>query len=119
MGHRPPLPQDYTLIDYKMELWEERAYYYSKELLRSKGFPVSGLTFDPELVTRGLIVDKLRGNLLKVDRFGYVRRAMHGTRRLTKRELMAEYGRLVVDLRERRWSFLNTLFSVSEGAHSS
>jgi len=106
---------DYTLIDYKMELWEERAYYYSKELLRTKGFPVSGLTFNPELVTRGLIIDKECGNLLKVDRFGYVRRGMHGTRHLSKRELLEEYGRLSVDLRDSRWTFLNTLFSVSEG----
>lgn len=106
---------DYTLVDYKMELWEERAYYYSKELLESKGFPVVGLTFNPELVTRGLIIDKSRGNLLKVDKFGFVRRAMHGLRHLSKRELQHQYGRVPVDLRESRWAFLNTLFSVSEG----
>ena len=109
---------DYTLIDYKMEVWEERAYHYSKEELRSKGFPVSGLEFNPELACRGLIIDKELGNLLKVDRFGYVRRAMHGTRMLTREEMYEEYGRgssVDVDLRSGRWSFLNTLFSVSEG----
>ena len=106
---------DYTLIDYKMVLWEERAYHYSKEHLRSKGFPVSGLRFDPELVCRGLVIDKQSGNMVKVDRFGYVRRAMHGTRRLSVAERHSEYGRLTVDLRESRWAFLNTLFSVSEG----
>ena len=109
---------DYTLIDYKMEVWEERAYHYSKEELRAKGFPVSGLKFNPELACRGLIIDKERGNLLKVDRFGYVRRAMHGTRMLTREEMYEEYGRgssVDVDLRSGRWSFLNTLFSVSEG----
>ena len=106
---------DYTLIDYQMEVWEERAYHYSKEHLRSKGFPVSGLSFNPELVCRGIIIDKELGNFLKVDRFGYVRRAMHGTHPLTHEEMRAKYKRLTVDLRERRWSFLNTLFSVSEG----
>ena len=45
---------DYTLIDYKMVLLEERVYHYSKEYLLSKGFPVSGLCFEPELVVRGL-----------------------------------------------------------------
>jgi len=44
-----------------------------------------------------------------------VRRAMHGTRRLSKKERDDEYGRLTVDLRDTRWAFLNTLFSVSEG----
>lgn len=108
---------DYTLIDYKMEVWEERAYHYSKEVLRGLGFPVSGLRFKSDLVCRGLIVDTERGNLLKVDRFGVVRRAMHGTRRLTRAETFEEYGRdqVDVDLRSGRWSFLNTLFSVSEG----
>mmetsp|Transcript_33191 Transcript_33191/g.109724 ORF Transcript_33191/g.109724 Transcript_33191/m.109724 type:complete len:590 (-) Transcript_33191:120-1889(-) len=109
---------DYTLIDYKMEVWEARAYHYSKEELRAKGFPVSGLKFKPELVCRGLIIDTERGNLLKVDRFGYVRRAMHGTRMLSRAETYEEYGRsstVDVDLRSDRWSFLNTLFSVSEG----
>ena len=33
--------------------------------LREAGCPVEGLHFDPDLVTRGLIVDKALGNLLK------------------------------------------------------
>ena len=50
----------------------------------------------------------------KVDRFGYVRRAMHGTRMLSRSETFEQYGRnqVDVDLRDERWSFLNTLFSV-------
>jgi len=107
---------DYTLIDYKMVLMEERVYHYSKEFLRSKGFPVSGLQFAPDLVVRGLAIDRITGNILKVDRFGYVRRAMHGTRQLDASEIAAEYGSAPpVDLRNSRWVFLNTLFSVSEG----
>ena len=57
---------DYTLIDYKMEVWEERAYHYSLKELQRKGFPVRGLVFNPELVFRGLIIDKDNGNVLKV-----------------------------------------------------
>jgi len=59
---------DYTLIDYKMEVWEARAYHYSKEELRAKGFPVSGLKFKPELVCRGLIIDTERGSPPRPDR---------------------------------------------------
>ena len=107
---------DYTLIDYKMELCEELVYDYSKDYLSSIGFPVSGLHFNPELVVRGIIIDRERGNLLKVDRFGYVRRAMHGTRRISPDEILKEYGdKHYIDLRDPRWVFLNTLFSVSEG----
>jgi HAD superfamily 5'-nucleotidase-like hydrolase len=53
--------------------------------------------------------------MVKVDRFGLIKRAMHGTRRLSIRETHSVYGRQLVDLRESRWLFLNTLFSVSEG----
>lgn len=34
---------------------------------------------------RGLVIDKEKGNLVKADRFGYVQRAMHGTRMLSNR----------------------------------
>merc|ERR1719238_607946 len=107
---------DYTLIDYNMTLIEERVFHYSKEFLCSKGFPVSGLKFNPELVVRGIVIDREEGNLVKVDRFGYVRRAMHGTTELTQEDIEVEYGsKPPVDLRDPRWTFLNTLFSVSEG----
>ena len=107
---------DYTLIDYKMILLEERVYHYSKEFLRSKGFPVSGLTFDHDTVVRGLAIDRQLGNTLKVDRFGYVQRATHGTTELSPAEIAEVYGGVPpIDLRDSRWIFLNTLFSVSEG----
>lgn len=106
---------DYTLIHYNVMAWEGRAYDYGMANLRSMGFPIDGLEFDPNLVIRGLIMDKERGNLVKADRFGYVKRAMHGTKMLSTRDVSEIYGRELVDLRkESRWEFLNTLFSVSE-----
>ncbi|KAL5782806.1 hypothetical protein ACOSP7_007835 [Xanthoceras sorbifolium] len=106
---------DYTLIHYNVMAWEGRAYDYCMENLRNMGFPVDGLSFDPDLVIRGLVIDKENGNLVKADRFGYVKRAMHGTTMLSTRAVSEMYGRELVDLRkESRWEFLNTLFSVSE-----
>ncbi|KAL5700664.1 hypothetical protein ACHQM5_026083 [Ranunculus cassubicifolius] len=106
---------DYTLIHYNVMAWEGRAYDYCMDNLKGMGFPVDGLEFDPNLVIRGLIMDKERGNLVKADRFGYVKRAMHGTEMLSTRAVSEIYGRELVDLRkESRWEFLNTLFSVSE-----
>ncbi|KAL7178432.1 hypothetical protein ACSBR2_031550 [Camellia fascicularis] len=67
------------------------------------------------MVIRGLVIDKEKGNLVKADRFGYVKRAMHGTTMLSTRAVSEMYGRELLDLRkENRWEFLNTLFSVSE-----
>jgi hypothetical protein len=62
--------QDYTLIHYDVNAWEGKAYEYGLQWLREAGCPVDGLRFDPDLVIRGLIVDKELGNLVKVDRFG-------------------------------------------------
>ncbi|XP_020538714.1 5'-nucleotidase domain-containing protein 4 isoform X2 [Jatropha curcas] len=106
---------DYTLMHYNVMAWEGRAYDYCMDNLRNMGFPVDGLAFDPDLVIRGLVIDKEKGNLVKADRFGYVKRAMHGTKMLSTQAVSEMYGRELVDLRkENRWVFLNTLFSVSE-----
>lgn len=106
---------DYTLIQYNVMAWEGRAYDYGMANLKGMGFPVDGLEFDPNLVIRGLVMDKEGGNLVKADRFGYVKRAMHGTKMLSTRAVSEMYGRELVDLRkESRWEFLNTFFSVSE-----
>ncbi|EEF43198.1 5'-nucleotidase domain-containing protein 4 [Ricinus communis] len=106
---------DYTLMHYNVMAWEGRAYDYCMDNLRNMGFPVDGLSFDPDLVIRGLVIDKEKGNLVKADRFGYVKRAMHGTEMLSTQAVSEMYGRELVDLRkENRWEFLNTLFSVSE-----
>ena len=106
---------DYTLIHYRVEAWERRAYEHLQQHLLAQGWPVGELAFDPELVIRGLILDTQLGNLLKVNRFGYVKRAFHGTRPLDFEEQRKIYSRTIVDLAEPRWVFLNTLFSLSEG----
>ncbi|KAI3433722.1 hypothetical protein D9Q98_003530 [Chlorella vulgaris] len=106
---------DYTLIHYDVEAWEGKAYAYGRQSLREMGCPVEGLRFDRSLVIRGLIMDTELGNLVKADRFGFVKRAMHGTRMLSPGEVRESYGRELVNLRnEGRFVFLNTLFSVSE-----
>ncbi|ATB35087.1 haloacid dehalogenase [Cystobacter fuscus] len=105
---------DYTLIHYKVEVWEKRAYEYMRDRLAAQGWPVAHLTFDPVLAMRGLIIDTEKGNLLKANRFGFVKKALHGTRPMSFESQRDEYMRTVIDLSERRWVFLNTLFSLSE-----
>ena len=84
--------------------------------LAAAGFPTQGLEFDRSMALRGLVVDIRLGSLLKVDRFGLVKRAMHGTKMLAPAEIRQIYGRDLVQLAQsNRWVFLNTLFSVSEG----
>lgn len=105
---------DYTLVHYNVDAWEGRAYEHVKRKLLARGWPVGDLTFDPKAVTRGLIVDRELGNIIKVNRFGYVKRAAHGTQVLDYRSMRNSYSRTIVSLHESRYIFLNTLFSISE-----
>jgi HAD superfamily 5'-nucleotidase-like hydrolase len=105
---------DYTLIQYDVVEWERLAYSYAKKRFLEQGWPVEDLVFDPEMMIQGLIVDTARGNLLKVNRFGYVKSAYHGSRAMDFESQRNLYARTVVDHREDRFLFLSTLFSVSE-----
>jgi 5'-nucleotidase len=106
---------DYTLIHYRSEEWERSAYDHLKQHLLERGWPVEHLAFDPASIVRGLIIDTELGNLLKANRFGFVKKASHGTRLLDFEAQRAAYSRTIIDLHEKRWVFLNTLFSISEG----
>ncbi|MFQ5551749.1 MAG: HAD-IG family 5'-nucleotidase, partial [Gemmatimonadales bacterium] len=105
---------DYTLVHYHAERWEERAYDHAKQRVAEFGWPVAQLRFQPELMVRGLILDTELGNIVKVNRFGYVKRGLHGTRPMSFDDQRSVYARTVIDLSERRFVFLNTLFSLSE-----
>jgi 5'-nucleotidase len=105
---------DYTLVHYRTEEWEREAFEHTREILAAFGFPVDGLQFAPDHVIQGLAFDLQLGNLIKATRFGYVIKAMHGTRMLGHNEIRAAYAGTVVDLSEPRWQFANTLFSLSQ-----
>lgn len=105
---------DYTLVQYRIEEWERRAYHHTRRLLARRGWPVESLEFDPARVIRGLTIDLEAGNLIKPTRFGYVIRAAHGTRFLEFEEQRAAYAGVVVDPADPRFVFLNTLFTLSE-----
>ena len=105
---------DYTLVHYHVALWEARAYSYIRAGLAAEGWPVDDLEFDPELAVQGLVVDTERGNVVKANRFGYVKRAFHGTQPLAFGDQRDAYRGDLVDLRDGRWRFMNTLFSISE-----
>jgi HAD superfamily 5'-nucleotidase-like hydrolase len=105
---------DYTLIHYNVEHWEERAYEETRLRLLREGWPVDNLRFSPDSITRGLVLDLELGNVVKANRFGYIKRAAHGTKVIPHEKMRKTYSRTIVDLSEPRWVFLNTFFSISE-----
>lgn len=105
---------DYTLIHYRTEEWERGAYGYARLKLLGEGWPVKDLEFLPDLMVRGLIVDTQLGNTLKVNSFGYVKQAYHGTQPMNFEAVREVYARVVISLSDKRFNFMNTLFSLSE-----
>ena len=105
---------DYTLIHYQVDEWEATAYEHVREYLLGLGWPVRDLAYDPDLVTRGLTLDTELGNVLKTNRFGYVKAANHGTRPLQFQVQKRIYSRTLVDLSNPAYRFLNTFFAKSE-----
>ncbi len=105
---------DYTLVHYNVEQWERLAYEHIKQKLVDQGWPLEDLEFNHRAVVRGLIIDTELGNILKANRFGYIKQARHGTWPMDHAVLRKVYGRTIIDLSEGRWVFLNTLFSLSE-----
>eukprot|EP00913_Durusdinium_trenchii_P002305 g2128.t1 len=80
---------DYTLVHYNLKAWEGAVYTQCKEILRKKADCCfwEGLLFDSGLVIRGLVIDSKLGNIVKVDRYGYVRKALHGMNMLSPEDV--------------------------------
>jgi len=84
---------DWTLAQYN-EAFDLLAYNGAKEkLVADFGYPIEvlDLKYDQKLCRRGCLVDKRRGNIIKLDRFKYVRAAEHGLTPLSSSERKATY----------------------------
>ncbi|KAG5542315.1 hypothetical protein RHGRI_022001 [Rhododendron griersonianum] len=110
---------DYTLAQYKPETFESLAYGGTiRKLVYDLGYPSELLewTFDWKYMVRGLVLDKKRGNILKMDRHKYVKVAYHGFRELSKEDKVASYGSTLIRdaFDEPDYALIDTLFSLAE-----
>jgi hypothetical protein len=71
---------DYTLAQYNAKFEMLAFEGAKKKLVNMLGYPqeVLNLAYDPISFLRGLVIDKVRGNVLKMDRHKYVRVVYHG-----------------------------------------
>jgi HAD superfamily 5'-nucleotidase-like hydrolase len=109
---------DYTIVRYQTEAFEHFTYKeVLKKLVSDKKYPeeILNLTFDFNRVIQGLVIDKRRGNLLKVSRFGKVKSSYHGLSPLDFKIQQTIYGNGVIDLSDPHIQSLDTSFSVSNG----
>ncbi|OIT21396.1 PREDICTED: 5'-nucleotidase domain-containing protein 4 isoform X1 [Nicotiana attenuata] len=110
---------DYTLAQYKAETFESLAYEGTvRKLVYDLGYPPELLewSFDWSYMVRGLVLDKKRGNILKMDRHKYVKVAYHGFREMSKEDKVATYGNTLLrdSFDEPDYALIDTLFSLAE-----
>uniref|UniRef100_A0A2P2K128 Cytosolic purine 5-nucleotidase n=1 Tax=Rhizophora mucronata TaxID=61149 RepID=A0A2P2K128_RHIMU len=110
---------DYTLAQYKPETFESLAYEGTvRKLVYDLGYPQELLewAFDWKYMVRGLVLDKKRGNILKMDRHKYVKVAYHGFREMLKEEKFGTYGNTLIRdaFDEPEYALIDTLFSLAE-----
>ncbi len=108
---------DHTLAHYDPVPVERLAFRLTQEkLVAKKGYPegILSIGYDPEFVIRGLVVDRRRGNLLKMDYHNYVSRACHGRRILSPEERKRAYRRRRIRLSHEAYVSVDTLFHLPE-----
>src|SRR5690606_16040795 len=86
--------------------------------LVARGYPDFLLTMDyrTDFPVRGLLVDKKTGNVLKMDRYKYVKKAYHGMRPLELDERRRLYHAKRIRPATRRYHWVDTLYALSEVA---
>lgn len=108
---------DYTLALYHQDKLEQLSISLTlSKLCEKHGYPeeIKDLTYDPRWAIRGLMVDRLNGNVFKMDRHAYVGRCYHGFRELTHEERRAIYRNEKINLSSDRFEWIDTLFGLPE-----
>ena len=109
---------DYTIVRYNTKAFEELTHKESlKKLIEVKNYPkkILELGWDYDRSIQGLVIDKKRGNILKVSRYGKVKHAYHGLEPMNFKDMQRVYRNRVIDLTEDHFQSLDTSFSISNG----
>ena len=108
---------DYTLALYNQAQIEELSMRATlHKLVATKGYPeeIRALAYDPMLALRGLVVDRVNGNIFKPDRYGFPGRARHGLKPIERAQIGELYQRERTRLSSRRYAWIDSLFALPE-----
>jgi 5'-nucleotidase len=108
---------DYTLAIYDQPRMDRLTINAALNKLVARGYPESLLELELELdfPVRGLMIDAKLGNVLKMDRYKYVKRAYHGMRELSYEERRETYHTTKIRAKKNpRYHFVDTLYALSE-----
>lgn len=107
---------DHTLVRYNSANFEALAHKVMVEkLVKEKAYPESvlKLPFSYDRAIRGLIIDKEKGNVLKLSRYSAIRVSYHGLKAIDYREQTRVYKSVYVDLRDSNYMSIDTAFSIA------
>lgn len=107
---------DHTLVRYRSDRFEELTFNTSvKKLIKDNNYPeeIKHFKFDFSKAIRGLIVDKVNGNILKVSLYNKIKHAYHGTKELSHKEQLKIYQGSSVDLNDPQYMSIDTTFSMA------
>lgn len=111
------LDMDHTLVRYHSHAFEELSHQtMCRKLVDQKNYPsiLNDLKFDMNLAVRGLVIDKKKGNLLKVSRHGAIRASYHGTKPIDFPQQQKLYKSTYIDLSDAgAYTAIDTAFSLS------
>ena len=109
---------DYTLAIYDQGEMDRLSIEATSSKLVKLGYPrqLLDMKYLPKFPIRGLLVDKKLGNILKIDRYRYAKKAFHGTRELTSEERKALYQGKRIRPGTKRYHVIDTLYALSEVA---
>jgi HAD superfamily 5'-nucleotidase-like hydrolase len=111
---------DYTLAEYHSEKFETLSANGALQKLVDKlGYPkeLLAVKYDHSFFIRGLVVDKTRGNILKLDRHRYVKVALHGFNVMSKQDKSVIYDKMTIaggSFQEPDYALMDTLFSLPD-----
>ena len=109
---------DYTLAVYRQAEMDRISVAATTKRLIARGYPrhLQDMPYRTDFPVRGLLVDKKLGNVLKMDRYKYVKRAYHGMRELSHEERRHLYHSRRLRPGTRRYHWVDTLYALSEVA---
>jgi len=107
---------DYTLAIYTEAVEELVARLALEKLVSEKNYPehILSLKYDPDFPVRGLILDKRKGTIFKMDGHQHVQRAYHGFKKLNRSERKKAYRNTVIRPFLARYELMDTLFELPE-----
>ena len=108
---------DYTLAPYIQDAMDELSVRLTLErLVRVRGWDSDILRIEPrpDFAIRGLVIDKLKGNILKMDAHRHVGVGYHGLKPMRDRD-RHEYRNTTIRLNsDHRFALIDTLFALPE-----